>query len=442
MLAAVAIVVAWCGPDEAPVDPERKVAPPVAEVPEDAPDLGAVPADAGALMEAWATALKPLLAGDAGATRTALWVSPRSGSTPAANPFEVLLRRAPGVDAGLRGPGHPARDEADAGTGAAEPVDAGPGCDPGPVRIALHQTAIDLVVAIDTSGSMYRTMPLVNEWLKTSLEGEFQKAGLDYQLMVLVDLEDFRDMVAFAERRRRGEKPVAWAPSDAGVNLKGNVLSNNALEVLLASARQPQDSWLARLRPGVPTHLIVVTDDEPSPRAAKTFLSELTQLAGGRLGRQDAPTFKFHALLGMATTADHWVLAPDVPPAIDKAPCGVNPGFAYQELAQKTGGLRASVCHAESLSAFTQGLLAPMRANVRCDSALPPNFPGDQVVSVRAVSFDNRATTLSRAFDRFNCEQSGTGYFVVNHQVQVCPESCRSLKELGYDAIEAVGRCP
>ena len=63
-------------------------------------------------------------------------------------------------------------------------------CDPGPIRIPLRGDVVDLIVAIDTSGSMIPHIPLVNAWLVSKLEPELRKAGIDYQLQVVVDVDD------------------------------------------------------------------------------------------------------------------------------------------------------------------------------------------------------------------------------------------------------------
>lgn len=450
LLALGALVIAFCGEDD-PREPEARVpadlAPPYdgfgGPLPSPTADADAeataMAEDAGGLLAAWAAALQPVLKRDGGVSTTAVFVRSADGGA-TANPFEVLLRRAaPSTDGGRRPrPGAPvAAEEPDV----PEPPDAGLACDPGPIRIALRQNRLDLVVAIDTSGSMFSTLPSVNEWLTRKLEPDLKKSGLDYQLMVLVDLEDLRKTVQIVERRRSGRTEI-WAPSDAGINLGAEVQSNDALDVLLESASQVGGSWLTRLRPDAQVHLLVVTDDRPRPSTMASFVPRLTELAGGRLGTAAEPRFTFHGLLGLETSAEAWVIAPDRPLVGTRAPrCGVHPGNDYQALAQQTKGLRGSVCHAESMNAFVDQLIGPLRASVRCDSTLPPNFPADRPITMRALAADGRSQTLGKAFDHFNCEASTAGYFVQNHQVRVCPKSCAALTSEGYDVIEAIGVC-
>ncbi len=432
MLALSAGAFAFCGDEDAePSAPHAVVS--AEEGPTAAPEQYA---DAGALLDAWASALQPLLERDGGPTTTAVWIH-RSDAGATSNPFGVLLQNFPLPDGGRRIRTDTAGDPGDLPV---EEADAGPACNPGPIRIALRENKLDLVVAIDTSGSMYPNMSGVNDWLTKSLTPRLNDPTVDAQLMVLVDLEDFRLMVKLSERRQPG-KPGIWKPSDGGINLHAEVQSSDALDVLLESASQPS-GWLSRLRPDAAVHVLVVTDDSPMPGVAEKFIERLTKLAGDRLGPAWAPKFAFHGLLGIETSAEAWVLVPNRPAVERLAACGVNPGVEYQAIAQATGGLRGSVCHPASMNAFVDGLIGTLRTTVRCDSALPPNFPVDRPFAMRAIGRDGRTRMLDPAFDRFNCEQSSAGYLVSQHQVRVCPKSCEALARDGYDVVEATGRCP
>ena len=302
-------------------------------------------------------------------------------------------------------------------------------CDPGPVRIALRHESVDLVVAIDTSGSMFANGSLVNRWLVEKLEPALQKSGFDYQLQVVVDLEQLG---------RLGHGKGVWAPSDAGIHVHEYVRSTDVLRVLLRSAKQSGSSWLTRLRPDSSVHLVIVTDDDPDRGSAAPFIQQLTRLARGRLGTEAAPTFQFHAVLGMELSAP-WALLADA--GLEERVCAEAAGRDYQLISTKTGGLRGSVCRAESYEAFTELLIGSLgRAGQTCDLPLPANFPAERLTSIRAIG--KRELPLHPAFDAFNCEQSRDRYVLQKGQLTVCPATCRALTDDGYTAIEAVATCP
>ncbi len=413
---------AWPEPGVAPADPpppaalDLAVARSAASAPSSDLDAGA------ALINAWATALAPVLA-------------PRAASQPLAAPGSPPDAGATRVSAGF-GPDAGGR-VASAG---AEDAGAALTCDPGPVRIGLQKTPIDLVIAIDTSGSMYQAIQGVNAWLLYTLEKALKKANVDYQLIVIVDLEHLRILLS-PSRRNLVPAAEVWAPSDAGFNIGKAVQSHDALEAMLETAAAPGASWLSRLRPGADVHLVVVTDDDPSAADAFGFIGRLTTLAEGRLGTQATPAFTFHAILGHEIKAAPWVLEADA--AFEGRGCGVRPGVEYQQLAKRTGGLRGSVCRRESLDAFAHALVARSRPGQPCALPLPPSFPAQRVVSVRAIASDGRpGRVLDRAFGAFSCDFAHGSYLLEGEQLSVCHASCARLATEGFEAIEAIATCP
>jgi len=366
---------------------------------------------AAEVLRQWRAALAPVLdgAGDAGET------SP---------PLPPSAHVSPGPARVTKGPARPDAD-----------VPREEACRPGTVLLPIGFAMLDMVVAIDVSGSMRLHGTTVHRWL-TSLEPMLRQEGIDYRLHMLVD------------ERRLGllrmpyERGPSWTPSDAGTHLNLAIESHDVLDVLTAPPRAGT-SWVSSLRPNAAVHVVIVTDDDPTPESASHFVERLTGFAGGRLGTLDAPTFGFHALLGMRA-GDARALSADAP--LEERHCAMAEaaGLEYQRLVRQLGGVRASVCDAKSVEAFTQRLIAQVTSAIApadgCRARLPPGVAAQAITSVRALSRDGSASRQLRlAFDSWNCSE-GDAYELLGTTLRVCPNTCRAYQGAGF-ALEVTYRC-
>lgn len=273
-------------------------------------------------------------------------------------------------------------------------------------------TQVDLIVAVDTSGSMRSRLRDVNRWLR-QLEQQLATVTPDIKLIVLVN------PVALSSRAQ-----TDWSPGDASTNLPTNVGSNDVLEVLI---RQARGGWLERLRPGASVHLVLVTDDNPMPRLEEEFLARLTESAEGRLGSPAAPHFVLHAVLGYWPRSANEVMAAS-DPVVEKR-CAVAPGVPYQRLVKHTGGLRSSLCSPGSLEAFTHALLSQLVQPTTQRSCLLQLPEGARVQSVRTEEGPLREVP-SNSWD---CTHGNSSYFARGPLLSLCPSTCAALTDAGLD---------
>jgi len=296
-------------------------------------------------------------------------------------------------------------------------------------------SATDVVVTLDTSGSMFRALPEVSNWLATNFEPELRKEDGDARLIVVADLR-------LVERIMRRDLRPRWAPSSSGINIPWAIQSRDSFEVLLKSAAAKKElSWLAATRPGSALHIVIVTDDDPVPRTAWDFVGRLTTLAGGALGTADAPTFHLHALLGYRPHPAAPVLRPE--DDLATSVCGQRAGVDYQIVAQETGGLRSSSCNRVSLDAFTTALTQELHAAGagRCHATLPADMPPERLTSVRATSTSGARYELTRVLDPLACPGQPQAYELAGQNLLLCPDSCLALKRAGLASLELWRRC-
>jgi len=361
--------------------------------------------DAGLVAAAaWARALAPLMAA----------ASAPSPSSDAGPPLRF--------DAGV--PAHDAGFTShDAGFTSHDAGGRPPRCIP-TARLEMVDKQLDLVVAIDTSSSMRAELPSVIDWLK-SLESTRANAKIDVRLEVLADLSPR----AFA-------LPAWTAPKGTTHNVQF-VDSNDVLEVILNNARSGS-GWLQRLRPDASANLILVTDDNPSPELASSFMKQIIQAGAGRLGTEAAPKLRIHGLL--AYQSPEAITPPEAP--FETKRCGGRPGIAYQKIIRDTGGVRGSMCRPDSFHKLADAIFAKTDPTPSCGLSLPLGFPVDRAFNSFAIGSDGRRRTLYQAFEPWQCDFSTDRYRLEGTAFALCPSSCKALLDDAFVRVEFESVCP
>ena len=184
----------------------------------------------------------------------------------------------------------------------------------------LARQLADVVIAVDTSGSMSLEAGLVQAQLN-SFAASLRANGIEPNIVLIA-----------ASGGICAPAPLGSGACPADQNLPGyrhvaqSVQSNDAFQQILNTYPQ----WSASLRPGSRRALVVVSDDE-SDMAASTFSSQLLALDPALAG------YRFHAIV--ATIDPLPFPSPNVCSFIAAAR-----GDQYIELANQTGGVVANLC--------------------------------------------------------------------------------------------------
>ena len=272
----------------------------------------------------------------------------------------------------------------------------------------------DLVVVVDTSGSMSRTLPKISRWL-AELELEINKTAADVQLLVV------------AEQHNLGRELT----SDGGYDLY--VGSTDSLEVLLEAAKPGKNRWIDALRPGTELRIVVVTDDEAEGKGP-AYVARLTEVLG-------ETRFSVN-LLGGLETGDS-VIAGDQPLVL--ATChaegitGLEPGEAYQQAVKLTGGSRASLCSEAARRALSAALLQLRPQAAQCAWLL--DSPGHRVDRIDAVGPARAPTRLVPELHDSNCPGTRQSYRLAGSLLALCADTCTALRGDGFDGVELKLEC-
>lgn len=348
--------------------------------------------------------------------------------------FEVLPRAAGSAQLLARAAlGKPA-----AAAPADEATDAG--CTPGAFTLPLASSRVDVLVVVDTATATFNALEPALAWLR-DLAQALDQLPVDVQLLVLAESDA---LATFAPLR----------DSDAADRSPSASASDDLFEVLLrAFGPRGGARWAASLRPDTPLHVVLVSTGDASGyghgaglrpaelRTPEGRADRLRTTLEAALARDAAlpPSLTVHALVG-AELGDQ-VLAPHQPRVT--ARCGTTAGETYQALAERTQGLRASVCtRAPAFEPFTRALaehLRRQRAPVHDDGPLA-RWPA-VVASLDAVG--------DAPEQRLTLVQTGTcgrGPPYVwrwdGEHDHLCPGSTAQLVDAGYVALAGARRCP
>jgi hypothetical protein len=256
-------------------------------------------------------------------------------------------------------------------------------------------------------------------WL-AQLEKAIADTHADVQLLVVAD------------QRSLGRKTKV----DGGIDLP--IGSYDALRVLVMGARGgpgPGHRWADYLRPNAELVLMVITDDQPRGSQAETSLKQLNEALGGM-------PFTFHVMGGFDTPR-HEALSPLEPVAYPFCNAegleGVNHGEVYQELARLTHGLRVPLCHAAARDELAAALMKSSLGSNGCAWLL--SDPRQHIELVSALSERMAPYRLLEERSVSSCVAMRRSYRMAGRLLVLCEDTCSSLKQEGYAAIEVKLEC-
>jgi hypothetical protein len=284
------------------------------------------------------------------------------------------------------------------------------GCQPGRTSLLVKgAAAVDLVVAVDTSGSMMPAgLDAAADFLGR-LEYRLVERGVDYHLIVLAEPDSLR------------------LTTDAGVS-RAVIGSNDGLDVLLRTARENAPGWLQFTRPEAVLKLVLITDDRPWNRqAAQTLSSRLAATLPMRspsfniVGGFDAPTINPLLWPGDPVSTQRCAGTMNGAPLV-----GMDHGLAYQQVAVETGGFRASICVAESRARMIDVLSGVLDSAPRCEWSLNPQV---RVRELRAKDHDGNSMYLIPERGPEQCRNLQRSYYLAPPMLVLCPATCTELTQ-------------
>ena len=307
---------------------------------------------------------------------------------------------------------------------------------------------IDIILAIDNSGSMTDEILAVQDKINASFAAQFEALGLDYRVILVA-----RHGSALAGQSVCIEAPLSGIPQGGCAapplqpvfnpgkfyHYSIEIGSFDVLSKLIASYAANDmynliaGGWKTLLRVDARKSFVIITDDNSSTPAA-VFESQLQAMDPAQFGAgPDTRTYDVHTILGVAAQgAEGTPYGPQEPVQASKCPSAVNPGAVHQALSIATGGLRFPVCEIPAYGFMFEAIADAVTQQVPivCSFPLPPPPPG-QVRSLADTVFEYQPgvgmpVALGLVAGPDDC--AANGFYAEADQLVLCPETCEGVQ--------------
>jgi hypothetical protein len=269
-------------------------------------------------------------------------------------------------------------------------------------------TKLDLIVLLDTSGSMLQELPSVRQGLLATLE-RAERGGGDVRLVVISSPSVWC-----------GQRDCDPPPSPYLTYVEQRVNSRDTFDVFL----ETYPAWSAALRADASVAMLNVTDDD-SRVPWRTFEAQLRALAPQVFFPNGRRGYTWHAATGLELAPD--AVATAGAAAVD-APCATAPnaGLEYQNLSRFTGGLRFSVCGENDYTRVLDEVVFTATQPAECAISLATE---DGVIdpSRSTVQLEPDGGP-PEVLERVGEACARRGYYVVGDYVVLCEEVCDELE--------------
>lgn len=320
----------------------------------------------------------------------------------------------------------------------------GPGSGGGCAKAASEATSkpqpADIIIAVDTSGSMDEEIGEVQANLN-AFASLITSSGIDVHVILIADAN-----ICIPAPLGSGQCSGADSSLPTFQHVVHTVASTDALDVIVATYPEWKDS----LRPGALKNFLVVSDDNSATSAA-SFTSQLLAL--------DPPTFDGFFFHGIVSSNDGSGCFGFSCPAANPC-CVVEGGFAcvalsadegtvYKELIQQTMGVYGDLCLQDFDPVFQQlatGVISSSKLS--CEYPIPAPPDGQMVdPGLVNVTFTDPSGTIkiyNVPGGLADCGAQGGWYYddpATPTKVVMCPSTCTALQSVAEGTVDVVFGC-
>lgn len=332
--------------------------------------------------------------------------------------------------------------------------------DPQIVTTTTAPSPVDIVIIVDTSGSMYEEMGGVEANINASLAQALEDAELDYRVILIAKYgrswaswEDWDDsgicvgppLGGESCGDGKGDLPPTPSLTEHFYHYSLKIYSNDAWCRVLRSfdGSSPDDygmapdGWSHWLREGAHKSFVLFTDDvaecdqwsqEPSPEEmALEFDAALLGLSPQQFGTPERRNYTWHSVVDI--TAAEAPLTPDDPIVTPSSFGDFWPGEAYQAVSILTEGLRFPVSATADFGAMFASLSSEVIETSSPDCAWSHDELPSEVVGVPSLEVVTPQQTVvwSSVADQEAC--AGEEFYLTSEQVHLCPLACSRLED-------------
>lgn len=321
----------------------------------------------------------------------------------------------------------------------------------------LVSVPVDIIITIDSSGSMNGEIEAVQRNINENLSAILDAERLDYRVIMNAAFP------AVCVEAPLGGNPDCSSP-DATItdterffHYNQRIASTNSFDRILNGFATPDplhpepagEGWNRWLREDAIKVFIEISDDDSNMRFTE-FDTRLLALPGNHFGTAEDRNYVWHSIIGMvARDAPDELLPWEPTDPVHRRNC--TPGSAgyaddYQELSILTGGLRFPLCNNDSFNSVFSRIAEDVVSGARLPCTFAPQRPmgGETPDFNRLIAFfeptGGERRKLRRVMGPDECAADGD-FYVVDETLQLCPTFCDEVQMDDAAGIEIHVAC-
>lgn len=350
---------------------------------------------------------------------------------------------------------------------------AGEACAVARAEATLVREPVDIVLALDNSGSMDEELEAVEQNINVNFANILAASEVDYRVILVsrhrVEARDAGSVPSTSvcvasplagQRECPTARPVF---SERFFHYSTKIESDDSFDVLLGTFAPPfadaelEDKydqapmgWSAWLRPEAKKVFLELTDDDED-MPVEDFVRLLTDASPQHFGTPEAPTFVWHSICGVEEK--EIATDPYLPEeAIVEGKCSGNggdvtsAGVTYQVLSALTGGLRFPICQWTAYDTVFQTIAddVVVHRSVACDFEIP-DAPGGKTIDLDKVAVrytsgvDGSAVQLGQAPTVDDCQADA--FYIDSARIHLCPGACETVRSDPQAEVDVLFTC-
>jgi hypothetical protein len=332
---------------------------------------------------------------------------------------------------------------------------------------SLEKKPVDIIFAIDNSGSMSDEIIAVQNNINKSFADIIGKSGLDYRVIMVASHGNATTQQSICISAPLSGNPTCSPVPPRPVNTARfyhysiEVESTDTFRRLLDSYNGTvkdqynlsPTGWSAWLRPDSLKVFINITDDRSDMTAVefeRQLLLKTPKMFGDAMNRN----YQWNTIAGLkqntpATKA--WEPADPVQTQMCTGSAVYDAAVEYQNLSKLTGGLRFPICQYASFDAVFQRVAMGVisGAKVACDFPVPKP-PGDQKIDPDSIIIEytpggtGAPVSYVKVASPANCAPGA--FYLDKDRIYLCPDACTVVQadsmakvNVTFDCLSVIG---
>ncbi|MEZ4366773.1 MAG: hypothetical protein R2939_10860 [Kofleriaceae bacterium] len=344
-----------------------------------------------------------------------------------------------------------------------DPLTPDSACAESSAEATLVKLPVDIILVVDTSGSMGGEIDQIQANLNDDLAVILEAAELDYRVILIGDYYTNPQAAAGAGANNTNKLSICIAPplggADCtcvqGANCTGpaapamterfkhyDVLvdSRDGLRRILndfaATDEQGGPGWGTYLREGAQKVFVMITDDDANgaPATFDEFDTALLTLSPAQFGSAAARNYVFHSILGMAFNTPATAAWPPTEPVQESqcSPGSDRDGRIHQAISIGTEGLRFPLCNNDNFDVIFNQIADDVVEGAALGCSFVPEHPMSVTLDFErvVVYYTEGGATLPLRLDRVADAAACTanGFYVDGDEVVLCPAACTAVQ--------------